>query len=281
MPATLFGHYLLDQGRITAAQYQAASAHLRRKNKSLGELAIDSELMSETQVAQLNRQQRSTDLMLGELAIKAGYLSESDVERLLILQQATRVDLAQVLVELGIMDGTQAHALIQEFTQEQKLSRSRCEAQLQLIPEAELLQLCLNELIKGLQRICRQSVVIQMVYSQRELQKRLPYVVLQRLTGDIHFHFGMALAAQQVQHISSSLSGEPIAEGYIPVAAMERFSDIVMQNACEKIIQLGRQISAEKPKAFFVGERMPACKNLIGIQLRCEDGDFDAVFLAS
>ncbi|UTA49290.1 hypothetical protein L1F30_07060 [Simiduia sp. 21SJ11W-1] len=281
MSATLFGHYLLDQGRISAAQHQAAIAWLRGKNKSLGALAIDSQLMSEKQVAELNRQQRNTDLMLGELAVKAGFLCETDLERLLILQQATRVDLPKALVALDILPQAEVALLASSFATEQKLSRSRCEALLNQVPQAELLQLCLNELIKSLQRICRQNVVVQMVHQQRELQKRLPYVVLQKLTGESPFHFGMALCAQQVQHISSSLSGEPAAQGYIPLAAMERFSDIVMQNACEKIFQLGREFIAEKPKAFFVGERIPACKNLVGIQLRSEEGDFDAVFFAS
>ncbi|MBB3168097.1 hypothetical protein [Simiduia aestuariiviva] len=281
MSAALFGQFLLEQERINVEQFHTALAHLRRKNKSLGELAVDSRLMTEREVAQLNREQRNTDLMLGELAVHAGLLTEPDLERLLILQQATRVNLTDVLVELGYIGESLAAELTRDFSAQQRASRTQCERELKQIPQSESLQLCLNELIKSLQRICRQSVVIQRVYSRRELQKRLPYVVLQQVSGDFHFHFGMALAAQQVQRISSSLSGEPIAEGYIPVAAMERFSDIVIQNACEKFVLQGRKSSADKPKAFFVGDHMPACKDLIGVQMRSDDGDFDAVFFAS
>lgn len=281
MTPALFGQFLQEQGRLDGMQLRCGIDLLRRRNKSLGALAVDSNLLTQRQVAQLNRLQRSTDLMLGELAVKQGFLSEADLERLIILQQATHVSLGSILVDLDYLSQAELAELEAAFALQQKQYRDASQAALAQLPQAEQLQLCLNELVKGLQRICRQSVSVRAIHSQRELQRRLPYIVMQRLHGDTQFHFGLALAAQQVQHISSSLSGEPASEGYIPVAAMERFSDIVVQNACEKFSLQGRHFEADKPKAFYVGDQLPASKDLIGVQLVTEDGDFDAVFMAT
>lgn len=281
MKSSLFGQFLLAEGLLTQAELKDATRALRARNKSLGELAIDQQLLSPRQVAELNREQRTTDLMLGELAVRQGMLSEEEVERLIILQKATQVSLGQLLVERQQCSEASLQALERKYIDQQKLTRQLCQQVLTGLPQAENIQLCLNELIKGLQRICRQAVSVSEVQREGMLSKSLPYIVLQKVSGPRSFHFGLAVPAEQVQRFSSSLTGEPENHNYIPVSAMERFSDIVVQNACAKLPSGAVPYAAEKPKAFFVGEQMPAYKDLVGVHLLTEDGQLDAVFFGS
>lgn len=280
MHASLFGQFLLREELITEAELRDANRDLRLRNKSLGELAIDSNLLSPRQVAELNREQRTTDLRLGELAVSRGLLSEEELECLIILQKATQVSLGRVLVDRGAIAASELDALELRYSDESKLARKLCENALLSLPQAESIQLCLNELIKGLQRICRQVVSVNSIQQEGRLQKKLPYIVLQKVSGPRTFHFGMAVPAEQVQRISSSLSGEPESEGFIPVAAMERFSDIVVKNACEKLKSEDAPYLAEKPKAFFIGDHLPAYKEMVGVHMLTDDGGFDAVFFS-
>lgn len=278
MHAALFSQFLVSEGVLPQSTLMEVRSVLRNRNKSLGQLAIESNLLSERQVAELNREQRTTDLRLGELAIRQNLLTEDDLERLLILQQATQVSLGQILVEKRLMSKETLHLYERSYRSQQLLTRKLCEEILFKIPQSESIQLCLNELIKGLQRICRQVVSVNAVQQNGQLQKALPYIVLQKISGPRSFYFGLAVPAEQVRRFSCSLSGEPESQGYIPVAAMVRFSDIVVKNACEKLGQQDGSYSAEKPKAFFIGDRLPAYKDMVGVQLQSEEGAFDAVF---
>ena len=280
MHASLFGQFLLREGIVTEAELRDANRDMRLRNKSLGELAIDSNLLSPRQVAELNREQRTTDLRLGELAVSRGLLSEDELECLIILQKATQVSIGKVLVDRGLLDANTLADLEIQHCDESKLARKLCQDALLRLPQSENIQLCLNELIKGLQRICRQVVSVNSIQQEGRLQKKLPYIVLQKVSGPRPFHFGMAVPAEQVQRISSSLSGEPESEGFIPVAAMERFSDIVVKNACEKLKSEQFSYLAEKPKAFFIGDNLPAYKEMVGVHMLTDDGDFDAVFFS-
>lgn len=281
MSSSLFGQFLLSEGLLTQSELKEAVRELRSRNQSLGELAVAQHMLSARQVAELNREQRTTDLMLGELAVRRGMLNEEEIERLVILQKATQVSLGQLLVERNQISETRVNQLERKYTEQQKLTRRLCEREITELPQAENVQLCLNELVKGLQRICRQVVSINEVQREGMLSQSLPYIVLQKVSGPRSFHFGLAVPAEQVQRISNSLSGEPENDNFVPVSAMERFSDIVVKNACAKLPSSSVPYAVDRPKAFFVGEQMPAYKDMVGVHMLTEDGRLDAVFFGT
>ena len=280
MTAALFGRFLLDRAVITEEQLHHANHRLRQRNRSLGQLAIDSGFLSEQDVRTLNLAQRTTDMMLGELAVKRGLLEQDDLERLIILQKATQLSLGELLVESGELTDAELAEQEQAYHDALKASRRACEKLLMQLPHSENVQLCLNELIKGLQRICRQVVAVNMIERDGRLTANLPYVVLQKVSGPNNFHFGFAVSSDQVQRISSSLTGsDQPPGGFIPVSAMEHFSDIVVKNACAKMGSDGRAFESHKPKAFFIGDRMPAYRDMVGVRMMTEEGHFDAMFI--
>ncbi|AFU97364.2 hypothetical protein [Simiduia agarivorans] len=278
MSATLFGQYLRERNVISPERLKAASDEVRRRNRSLGQLAIDSGYLTQAEVSELNHAQRTTDMMLGELAVKRALLSQDDLERLIILQKATQVSLAQVLVESGDFSETHIRELELDYLEKQKLTRKLCERILTEIPQSESVQLCLNELIKGLQRICKQVVAVNAIEKEGQLKQSLPYVVLQKVSGPSSFHFGFAVCSDQVQKISTALTGTEQNQAYIPVKAIEHFSDIVVKNACAKMQQEKENVVSHQPKAFFIGEQMPAYRDMVGVNMVTEDGSFEAMF---
>lgn len=278
MTTPLFGQYLRERNLLSADRLKSASDEVRRRNRSLGQLAVDSGYLSQAVVTELNHAQRTTDMMLGELAVKRGLLSQDDLERLIILQKATQVSLAQVLVEAGDFSEPDIRALEQEYAEKQKLTRKLCERILTEIPQSESVQLCLNELIKGLQRICKQVVAVNAIEKEGQLKQSLPYVVLQKVTGPSNFHFGIAVCSDQVQKISTALTGTEPSQAFIPVRAIEHFSDIVVKNACAKMPRDREHVVSHQPKAFFIGDQMPAYRDMVGVNMITEDGNFEAMF---
>ena len=84
MYTQLFGHYLLNNGIVSADELHAALTAMMRIKAKLGAAAIDSGLMTAEQVDEIHELQHSVDKRFGDLAVEKGYLSQDQVRNLLL-----------------------------------------------------------------------------------------------------------------------------------------------------------------------------------------------------
>ena len=115
MAATFFGQYLQIKGIVGRDQLRAALSYQLQRNKSLGQLAVESGLLNTSQSSQINLRQRDTDLMFGELAETLGWLSAEDVEILLERQRLEHMTLGQALVESGCLSEAKLQDLLADY----------------------------------------------------------------------------------------------------------------------------------------------------------------------
>ncbi|MCK4875717.1 MAG: hypothetical protein KAS26_07715, partial [Sulfurimonas sp.] len=69
MGIKFFGHYLLDEGKITNEQLSEVVEYQSKNNLSLGELAVREGFINTKEANIINDKQRSLDKRFGEIAV--------------------------------------------------------------------------------------------------------------------------------------------------------------------------------------------------------------------
>ena len=98
-----FGDFLVFIGRIDEASLQRALDAQNRRNKKIGELAIEHGWMSEEAVARVRQLQRHDERLFGELAGALGLLTSAQVATLEQEQKEGHLKIGQALVEEGVL----------------------------------------------------------------------------------------------------------------------------------------------------------------------------------
>ena len=104
-----FGLYLVRKERITADEFVAALEQQIAEMIPLGELAVDTGMLTRRQLLEILRDQ--TDLpreSFGEAAIERGAISDADLAQLLKIQSDRRRPFADILVENGVITDREA-----------------------------------------------------------------------------------------------------------------------------------------------------------------------------
>ena len=104
MFSQFFGHYLLENKKITAEQFSSCMKYIMTNRVKLGLIAENEGLLTGKQATELNQLQMQTDKRFGDLAVEKGYLTESDVSYLLGLQGNPYLIFIQALEENGYLD---------------------------------------------------------------------------------------------------------------------------------------------------------------------------------
>jgi len=119
MSVKFFGQFLLLEEAVSVDQLREALQLMESEHKVLGELAVESGLLSEEQAGDINRAQLTRDLPFGMLAVEKGLLSEKQVEELLNQQSRRRLRLGEALVRLGHLDPVEVESLLEKFNADQ------------------------------------------------------------------------------------------------------------------------------------------------------------------
>ena len=112
---------LVEGGYLTPTEsLSVLDGHLSSRIP-IGQLAVESELMTMSQVFDILAQQTISNRPFGELAIELGYLNRLDLGRLLLIQIESSTSLENLIIDNGLM--TQIE--LDNAVHERKLQRSR------------------------------------------------------------------------------------------------------------------------------------------------------------
>ncbi len=123
-----FGKYLMDEGIIPEEGYYGLLEATRNSKVKMGLLAVESGLMTEEQVAEVNMLQQQQDMRFGDIAVEKGYLTEDDVADLLDGQGDSYLLFIQAMVESGLMDLDDIKTHLQAYRRAKHLSPMDLEA---------------------------------------------------------------------------------------------------------------------------------------------------------
>lgn len=103
MFSTFFGNYLLNKGLVSKEDLFKVLQAQKEVRLKLGVLAINAELMTATQVTEINDLQFRLDRRFGELAVEKKYLTTVQLDSLLKQQKSEHLLLAQALIDENMM----------------------------------------------------------------------------------------------------------------------------------------------------------------------------------
>lgn len=103
MFSAFFGHYLLNEGVVTARQLSSILERQDQVRLRLGVMAINDGFMTAAQVEQVHQLQEKRDRRFGEIAINEGLLQEVQLIHLLKQQKSEHLILAQALIDDGLL----------------------------------------------------------------------------------------------------------------------------------------------------------------------------------
>ena len=119
MGVKFFGQYLIERDEVNVEQVRAALDLMGAENRSIGELAIEGQLISKADADKVNAEQRHRDRPFGELAGEMGLLTEEQIDNLVQLQWRTRLRIGQALVRLGYLGKARLEELLISYEEEQ------------------------------------------------------------------------------------------------------------------------------------------------------------------
>jgi hypothetical protein len=119
MGVKFFGQYLIERGEVDAEQVRAALNLMDAENRSIGELSVEGQFISEADADKVNAEQRHRDMPFGELAAEMGLLTEEQIDNLVQLQWRTRLRIGQALVRLKHLGKVRLEELLISYEEEQ------------------------------------------------------------------------------------------------------------------------------------------------------------------
>lgn len=123
-----FGHYLLNNGLITAQQLKTALDLQKTTHVKFGVIAVDEGLLTSKQVEDIHEKQKQLDKRFGEIAVELGYLSNEQVEIMLSSQKKNHLLLAQAVVDQNYMTIEEFTKALNEYKRVHSLSNEKFEA---------------------------------------------------------------------------------------------------------------------------------------------------------
>lgn len=119
MSVKFFGQFLIEQGEVDAGHVREALDLLGQTNRSLGEIAVEADMMSEADVAAVNHAQRGNDRPFGDLAVELGLLEPEELVDALRMQRERRLMIGEALVHLGHLKTERLGPMLDAFKADQ------------------------------------------------------------------------------------------------------------------------------------------------------------------
>lgn len=128
MFSQFFGHYLLENQKITAEQFSSCMNYIKANRVKLGLIAENEGLLTRAQANELNYLQMQSDKRFGDLAVEKGYLTDADVTYLLGRQGNPYLIFIQALEEGNVLTREEIDAALVAFQSDLALSDEEVKA---------------------------------------------------------------------------------------------------------------------------------------------------------
>ena len=128
MFSQFFGHYLLENQKITAEQFSSCMNYIKANRVKLGLIAENEGLLTRNQANELNYLQMQSDKRFGDLAVEKGYLTDADVTYLLGRQGNPYLIFIQALEEGNVLTRDEIETALTSFQSDLALSDEELKA---------------------------------------------------------------------------------------------------------------------------------------------------------
>ncbi|TCJ04966.1 hypothetical protein [Cytobacillus praedii] len=123
-----FGHYLLNNGLLTAQQLKHALDLQKTTHVKFGVIAVDEGFLTSKQVEEIHEKQKQQDKRFGEIAVDLGFLTNEQVDHMLSSQKSNHLYLAQAVVDLNYLSIEEFTNALNEYKKIHSLSDEKFEA---------------------------------------------------------------------------------------------------------------------------------------------------------
>ena len=96
-----FGIFLVQRGIVSADQFVEAVSRQMQDRVSLGQLAMESKMLSKSHVLHILSVQADEQKRFGQIALNLGYLSKEQLAELLLEQDERLQPISKILVAMG------------------------------------------------------------------------------------------------------------------------------------------------------------------------------------
>ena len=233
MGIKFFGHYLLDEGKLTKDQLVEIVNYQAKHNLSLGELAVKQELITEKQAQTINDKQRSLDKRFGEVAISLQLLDDTQIQALLATQKQTKVFFGEVLLIKNLMTQEELDTQLKNFELEQKLETIELNDEIKAIDKEGILQTSIEILQTLYSRIVHSPLKLVCI---NPTSQSTGIMSLQKMRGDIHLNFALQPEDSVSLAIATKLIKMDIDEiDEMTIDIINEFTNVVLGNIAVKL----------------------------------------------
>ena len=234
MGIKFFGHYLLDEGKITNEQLMEVIEYQSKNNLSLGELGVRDGFISTKEADTINDKQRSLDKRFGEVAISLDLLRDIHVEKLLETQKKEKKFFGEVLIIKNFMDKETLDNQLARFKEQENIEVVKLDDKIETIDKDDIIKNSIGILQTLYSRIVHDQVKLIRMDNSSPLNHN-GIIVLQKMRGDIHLDF----ALQPEDDVSLTISKEFLKTDFTEIDEMVidiicEFVNVVLGNIAVK-----------------------------------------------
>ena len=235
MGIKFFGHYLLDEGKLTNEQLTEAIEYQATRNLSLGELAVREGLISAKEADTINDKQRTLDKRFGEVAISLGLLSDPQIGDLLQIQKNEKIFFGEILILKNFMSEETLKNELARFEEQQNIEVVELDDQIKAIDKEGVLKDAIEILQTLYLRIVHDPIKLVKIETAESV-KPTGVIALQKMRGDMHLDF----ALQPEDAVSLAISSKFLKMDFDKVDEMvmdiiPEFVNVVLGNIAVKL----------------------------------------------
>ena len=250
MAVKFFGQYLVEKSVISRETLLKSIALQETVNKTIGDIAIEMGMMSQSDVEQVNMAQRNEDLRFADLAVKMGLLTEDALQQALTKQSESHIHIGKAIIMVGGVDANLVSGFLEEFEEEQ----SQYATDRVVLPPGLKLQ-ALYEMMadlsyKMLTRVARlkfRPVPCEIVSQIKEAD----VVAAMDITGDTRCRYIISVSEDvQAQIAKAILAQEKVSQESKEVLddTVMEFVNVICGNIAAKSAQLGIALDIMPPE---------------------------------
>jgi len=246
MAIKFFGHYLLDNNKLTPQQLTEAVEYQSLKNLSLGELAVREQLITIKDAVKINDKQRSLDKRFGEVCIDMGLLDEIQIDQLLRIQKKEKVFFGEVLLIKDFITKSTLDKELAIFEELQKIEVVQLDDAIEALDKENVIKEAIGVFVKLYSRIVLEPIKLIDINTQSKENSGI--IVLQKMRGDLHLDF----ALQPEDSVSLSISQKFLKTDFDTVDEMvidiiSEFVNVILGNIAVKLGKDGVKVDLTPP----------------------------------
>ena len=253
MGIKFFGHYLLDENKLSNEQLTEAIDYQSANNLSLGELGVRENLITKKEAEKINDKQRSLDKRFGEVAISLELLSDPQIMDLLAIQKKEKIFFGEILILKKFMSEEALHVELKNFEKQQNIEVVELDDKIKAIDKDGIIKSALEIFQTLYLRVVHDHIKLARVNDT--LKSSQSIIALQKMRGDMHLDFAIAPEDKVSLDISSKFLKMEVDEvDEMVMDVITEFTNVVLGNIAVKFAIGGITLDLTPPVLVELSE---------------------------